>query len=601
MQAARNLVMRGTEMCPKSEDIWLEAVRLQPAEQAKAIMAQAVSNVPTSVRLWIRAADLETDLKSKRRVLRKGFVADLERNLTRLSSPITSPSALACPFFVFSQSNKTALEVIPDSVRLWQAAVDLESPEDACVLLGRAVECCPHSTELWLALAHLETYDNARKVLNKARKAIPTERQIWIAAARLEETAGKKDNVKRIVETAIDSLRANMVEINRDHWLEDAENCDKAGSVETCQAIVEAVLDVGVDEEDRMDTWMEDAERCINHGAYNCARAIFAHALQSGNHRTSEDLWLKVAFFEREHGTRETLESQLKQAVRFCPHSETLWLMGAKSAWMGGDVNEARTILARAFDANPDSEEIWLAAIKLESENNEYVHARTLLARAREKANTPRVWVKSVRLEWVLGNMEGALELVKQGLAKHETEPKLWMMHAQMLEQQGQLDAAREVYADAVKRLPNSVTLWKLAAQLEVRDNKLTRARALLSRGRTKIPKSDVLWLEAIRVELKAGSPQVADSLMAQALQVSWTQGNAYEGNGEGNGEGKRFVTLFRERRSLGWEKKKGCGLVNLLTDQILAHPLAQEIPNSGLLWSEYIFMVPKPQRKTKG
>ena len=28
LQAARNLIMKGTEHCPKSEDVWLEAVRL---------------------------------------------------------------------------------------------------------------------------------------------------------------------------------------------------------------------------------------------------------------------------------------------------------------------------------------------------------------------------------------------------------------------------------------------------------------------------------------------------------------------------------------------------------------------------------------------
>ena len=80
--------------------------------------------------------------------------------------------------------------MIPDSVKLWQAAVDLEEPEDAKILLGRAVECCPQSVDLWLALAYLENYDDARKVLNRARKNIPTERAIWIAAAKLEEAAG---------------------------------------------------------------------------------------------------------------------------------------------------------------------------------------------------------------------------------------------------------------------------------------------------------------------------------------------------------------------------------------------------------------------------
>jgi len=59
---------------------------------------------------------------------------------------------------------RRALESNPSSVRLWKAAIDLEDPEDARMLLSRAVECCPLSTELWLALAKLETYENAQKV-----------------------------------------------------------------------------------------------------------------------------------------------------------------------------------------------------------------------------------------------------------------------------------------------------------------------------------------------------------------------------------------------------------------------------------------------------
>ena len=38
-----------------------------------------------------------------------------------------------------------ALEQIPNSVRLWKAAVELESAEDARIMLSRAVECCPTS------------------------------------------------------------------------------------------------------------------------------------------------------------------------------------------------------------------------------------------------------------------------------------------------------------------------------------------------------------------------------------------------------------------------------------------------------------------------
>ena len=64
---------------------------------------------------------------------------------------------------------RRALEFVPKSVKLWKAAVELESADDARVMLHRAVECVPESVELWLALARLENYNEAKAVLNKVR------------------------------------------------------------------------------------------------------------------------------------------------------------------------------------------------------------------------------------------------------------------------------------------------------------------------------------------------------------------------------------------------------------------------------------------------
>jgi pre-mRNA-processing factor 6 len=112
-----------------------------------------------------------------------------------------------------------------------------------------------------------------------------------------------------------------------------------------------------------------------------------------------------------------------------------------------GNVQAAREILALAFKANPDSEDIWLAAIKLESENNEYEvgvrttctaalslsvislvmllqRARKLLEAARAKAGTARIWMKSARLEWVLGNLAQARDLLNRAVIVHPTAPK---------------------------------------------------------------------------------------------------------------------------------------------------------------------------------
>lgn len=72
VKVARNLIMRGCEECPSSEDVWLEAARLSPPEQGKSIVAQAIIHLPQAVRLWVKAAELEILPKLKRVVYKKG-------------------------------------------------------------------------------------------------------------------------------------------------------------------------------------------------------------------------------------------------------------------------------------------------------------------------------------------------------------------------------------------------------------------------------------------------------------------------------------------------------------------------------------------------
>merc|ERR1740124_1784521 len=236
-------------------------------ENAKTVLAEAVKKIPQSVKIWLQAASLESNIMMRRRVLRR------------------------------------ALEVVPNSVKLWQAAIDLEPPEDARLMLGRAVECVPHSVDMWLALARLETYQNARKVLNKARETIPTEPQIWITAAKLEEANGNPDVVEKITEKAIKSLALHQVELERERWLALGEEAEKGGAARTAQGIVQ---------EDRKRIWMEDAESFVARGCPECARAVYGQALQV--FPTKKSVWVRAAQHEKAHGTAESLDKLLRNA-----------------------------------------------------------------------------------------------------------------------------------------------------------------------------------------------------------------------------------------------------------------------------------------------
>jgi len=60
--------------------------------------------------------------------------------------------------------------------------------------------------------------------------------------------------------------------------------------------------------------------------------------------------------------------------------------------------------------------------------------------------------MKSVKLEWVLGNIDAAQELCTEALKHYEDFPKLWMMRGQIEEQCENLDKAREAYNQGVRQ-----------------------------------------------------------------------------------------------------------------------------------------------------
>jgi pre-mRNA-processing factor 6 len=90
MVAARKLIKQGCDQCPKSEDVWLEVTRLlvrgldilssedkahiitQQIDDAKIILPDAAQHLGQSVKVWLAAADLEHDVKAKKRVSRRG-------------------------------------------------------------------------------------------------------------------------------------------------------------------------------------------------------------------------------------------------------------------------------------------------------------------------------------------------------------------------------------------------------------------------------------------------------------------------------------------------------------------------------------------------
>lgn len=58
----------------------------------------------------------------------------------------------------------------------------------------------------------------------------------WVPS--IHDTSGYLIVLPSSVPIAVTSLKANMVEVNRELWIVDAEECEKSGSIHTAQAVM---------------------------------------------------------------------------------------------------------------------------------------------------------------------------------------------------------------------------------------------------------------------------------------------------------------------------------------------------------------------------
>lgn len=498
---ARKVILEGCEKAPQSEDVWLEAARLHAGDRAKIILNNAVRALPNSVKIYLQLADLETSTEGKKGILRKG------------------------------------LESVPNSVTLWKAAIELESLGDAKILLSRAIECIPQCIDMYLALAKLETHANARKVLNLARENIPSERKVWIYAATLEEVNGNEGMVRRIIEKMVLSLTQLGVVTKREDWLEDAVSAEQSGALVTAAMLLECTACEGVDEQDLKNVLMDDIQHCLTHytpPALHCARSLLELALR--RYPNKKSVWLQGIILEQEHGTADTLEERLLEAVKAIPEVEIVWLIYAKKKWTEGNVHDARQLLMAAYQHNPASEDIYLAAVKLEWESNEVERARKLLAKAKEHLSSPKILLKYALFEWeqMIMTAQGELDsskvlaLLAEGLAAYPTFEKFHLMSAQLQQLLGDTTKARLAYQSGLKACPACTALWRGLLLLEEQDKGLTKARSIGEMARLKLPKCDAIYIDCLQLERRHGNSKLYSNLLAKAFQDCPVSGALY-------------------------------------------------------------------------
>ena len=476
---AKGIIARGITNCPLSEDLWVNAIRLESDRvKAKSVVANGIRQNPKSVVLWTEAARLEALDSNKVRVLQK------------------------------------SLEVNKASIPLWKNLINLvsstSSTADVLVLFERAVKCCPTAEEFWLTYAKLSDYSAAQKILNDARKHIPTSVAVWIAAAELAAAMGAA-NVDLILEKAMKSLKMNGITLSKSGWLEEASKVQSTQVVDSLTRItIMSAIDQGLHAKTAKEVKHEilsDFDSFVDKNSI-VARSILATAARETELRDRKGIWVKWLQYEQQHDEYEKIAEIFESAVAACPQAEILWLMYAKYLFSTvKNSNGAKQVLNRAMDNVPGSEEIYLAAVKV-VETSDRQTARQILAHAREVCpESVRVWMRSAQIErWdrntdkCLSLVEGALVVLRPSLCW-----KLLIIAAHACMENSQLSLSEKWIERGIDLCPNKAPVWAVAADIAIQGGNLNKARSILERGRIRLSNDEILWWKGYVVEVMSG------------------------------------------------------------------------------------------------
>ena len=549
IKRARQVILEGTEKCPLSEDVWLEAARLHPPEVAARLLALAVAKCPEAVNVWSAAAALESD-PARRRIVRQ-----------------------------------RAIEQVPTSLKLWKELIEAEDdPQAAKNLLTRAVGWIPEALELWLALARLSDYAEAKKVLNSARKELPFERGVWIAAMELEESHGKQqvEQVEQVEVTVQDGEQASEADIaaeaeaarwkalherlgkmagmavrtlgqavSREEWWSTIYECEQQQFPATALALIPVILPLEMQAEegveDSIALWEDDANQAETAGHPLCAAGILQVLLQTHGMQCAPSVWEK--WLEMLAGLRRVLEDAkgliplphnlwavYERAVEAHPRSEALWLGYSHCCWSELKVDKAREVLASAFSINPASEDVWLAAVRLELNVGNPSLALALIDRCLQTVPAPsaRLWKKAVILRREMQKEEEAQTILRTACLTFPLDPSLLLLSAQICQSRAMqaspsassfpamAAATSAAWKAALQSLPSCHFLQMgLAKWMEFGSvPNVPRARSLWEIARHKWPEKPVIFMESLRFEWRQGQMDVGRGLLATGLKL---------------------------------------------------------------------------------
>ncbi|KAF8480000.1 pre-mRNA-splicing factor CLF1 [Russula ochroleuca] len=414
-----------------------------------------------------------------------------------------------------------ALDVDPQSVPLWLTYTETElksrNVQHARNLFDRAVTLLPRVDQLWYKYVYLEellqNIAGARQIFERWMGWEPDDKA-WQAYIKLETRYNELDRASTIYERWVAVRPEPRVWVKWGKFEEERAKVDKARDV------FQTALEFFGDEEEQVDkaqaVFGAFAKMETRLKEYERARVIFKFALERLPRSKSANLYAAYTKFEKQHGTRTTLESTVLGKRRI-QYEEELSHDGRNyDVWFDyARLEEGAYRQLREEGATTEEEEQAVARVR-----EVYERAVAQVPPGNEKRHWRRyifLWLDYALFEEIETKdfsrtseiYQTALRLVPH---KQFSFAKLWLMYARFEVRRLDLPAARKVLGTAIGMCAKEA-LFKGYIQLEFDLREFDRVRTLYEKYIEFDPTNSAAWIKYAELET-----QLADYNRARGI-----------------------------------------------------------------------------------
>ncbi|KAI0759390.1 hypothetical protein BD413DRAFT_275416 [Trametes elegans] len=458
-----------------------------------------------------------------------------------------------------------ALDVDPRSVQLWLSYTEMElkgrNVQHARNLFDRAVTLLPRVDQLWYKYVYLEellgNVPGARQVFERWMQWEPDDKA-WQAYIKLEQRYQELDRASAIFERWVAVRPEPRV------WVKWGKFEEERGKLDKAREVFQTALEFFGDDEEQI----EKAQAVFNAFAkmetrlkeYERARVIYKFALSRLPRSKSAALYAAYTKFEKQHGTRSTLEStvlgkrriQYEEELTHDGRNYDVWFdyarleegalrdlreEGATAEEEERATNRVREVYERAVAQVPPGGEkrhwrryifLWLYyALFEEIETKDYERARQIYETAirvvpHKQFTFAKLWIMFARFEVRQLQMTAARKILGAAIGMCPKEA-LFKGYIQLEFDLREFDRVRTLYEKYIEWDPTNSAAWIKYAELETQLEDFARVRAIYELGvsQTALSMPELLWKAYIDFETEEGEREKARALYERLVQAS--------------------------------------------------------------------------------